>query len=56
MPQVVGAGMAFRSRTEPALRENGLGHRCREAEQLEYVSEQLLQQKRELVKKNKTNT
>ena len=43
--------LVFRGEAAPALRENGLGDRYREAEQLEYVSERLLQENRDMMKK-----
>ncbi|MDY3985393.1 cation:proton antiporter [Dysosmobacter sp.] len=43
--------MVFRGKTGTTLQENGLADRYREAEQLEYASERLLQQNRDLMKK-----
>ena len=43
--------LVFRGKSQESLRENGLADRYREAEQLEYASEQLLRQNRELMKK-----
>ena len=43
--------LVFRGKAESGLQENSLADRYREAEQLEYASEQLLRQNRELMKK-----
>ena len=43
--------LVFRGKAESGLQENSLADRYREAEQLEYASEQLLRQNREFMKK-----
>ena len=48
--------LVFRGKAASALKENGLGDRYREVEQLEYASEQLLQQNRDMLKKSKPDT
>ena len=48
--------LVFHNKPDAALRESGLADRYREAEQLEYVSEHLLQQNRDMMKKDKPDT